>query len=126
MSEPDACGAGITGIVSYRLQQPYPSNNAIIAGCMHSYARVLIQNIIAVISLQTAADLSSGSFYDDLAFAVCEMSEQTGSTSETKRQMLGSQGGGRLNNSQLAIKQDAPLFLIFHSVPLANATSLPH
>jgi hypothetical protein len=70
---------------------------------------VLIQNKIAVINLQNTADMPGGGFYDNLAFAFCEMSEQTESTRETKRQMLRSQGGGRLNSLQLAIKRNPSL-----------------
>lgn len=71
---------------------------------------MIIPKIIAVINMESTADMPGGGFYDNLAFAFCEMSEQTQGTRETKRQVQRLQGGERLNSSQLAPEQNPSLF----------------
>jgi hypothetical protein len=58
--------------------------------------------------------------YSNLAFAACEMSEQTGSASKTKRPPLPPQGSRSLNSSPVTSNQNLLLSLIFALRPSAK------
>jgi hypothetical protein len=86
MSEPGVYGGGIIGIVSFRLDSRVLLNPA-----------VLEQRQTTVINPPLRPTCLAAAIYGNLAFTCCEMGEQTGSASETKRPPLGPQGSGSLN-----------------------------
>ena len=76
MSEPDAYGATIFGIVSSRVERGAPAtrrNRALAERAEQLLIRSLPQT-------RVVADI-----FRNLAFATCEISEQTGSARKTKR-----------------------------------------
>ena len=103
MSEPGTYGAGTIGIVSYKFERPVPPR-------MSPAIRIRNRQPMTAINWEAAWIWLVPGGYGNLAFAVCEMREQTGSASKTNRPLLPTQGSESLNSSPLATSENSRRF----------------